>query len=380
MRLLVAGFYANGPGYPNGRMTQAILSAVPGLEVVDLGYPMSQGLELWKIGKAGLVHAFSLVVQCIVLNARSALRVAVAKPGVQDLVYVRYPSVFFMSFISLFPRKVRPRCVVEAFIPVWDSMFNDRGRGRRGVRAQLVRYMESRSLRAAWRVIVDTEANADFVAQQLGVGRESVTSIPLAVEESAWRGVRHSVKAGNSFRVLFVGTLIRLHGLEVICEAIRLFRSGEPFEFVFVGDGQEAHTLRKLITDRPDLSIVWHREWIDTDKVAVAMADADVSLGVFGGKGKASRVLPFKVYMALAVGVPVVTQRDFSVPARAPAPPVVAVQPEASALAEAIRTLRGALDKRFWLHAEGRRYFDAYLSHEAVLRGWERVLTSRNVD
>jgi glycosyltransferase involved in cell wall biosynthesis len=70
------------------------------------------------------------------------------------------------------------------------------------------------------------------------------------------------------------------------------------------------------------------------------VARASVCLGVFGGSEKAGRVIPHKVYEAIAMRRPVVTREGPAVEATFRAGDVVTVPPQdPDALAQAIRDL-----------------------------------------
>jgi glycosyltransferase involved in cell wall biosynthesis len=98
--------------------------------------------------------------------------------------------------------------------------------------------------------------------------------------------------------VLFVGKLIPLHGLETILGAARL---APDLDFRIVGSGQ----LGPLLGERP--ANVEHVAWVEYEDLPQELHRAACALGIFGTSAKASRVIPNKVFQALACGTPVVT-------------------------------------------------------------------------
>ena len=90
-------------------------------------------------------------------------------------------------------------------------------------------------------------------------------------------------------------------------------------------------------------------------------------LGVFGGSQKAGRVIPHKVYEALAMRKPVVTREGPAVSAAFPDGGVVTVPPQdAEALADAIRALIEDPSRREEVAAAGHEsYRDRF--HERAL-------------
>ncbi len=373
-RVLVAGYYADGAGYPNGSVTQSLLVERLGAEVVDLGMAMPAQHALWRLARGALTSRIALAFRLFTRNVASLLRVLRKADRREDVVYVRYPCVPFMLLASFLPRAWRPRCIVDAFISIADSMFTDRARDGASPLARLVRAVEGRALRAADTVLVDTAANAVFMAESLGIDRARIVSLPLGVEEHEWRrgGEPHRASDGV-FVVCFVGTFVPLHGFDVIVAAMDAFDAGDGIRFVFVGDGQDSDTLARFMQRRGDLDIVWHRDWLGPRELAAQVAAADVCLGVFGGSGKASRVLPYKLYLYFCLGKPVISQASLSTPDGAAAP-VSGVAPTGAAVAAAIRSLRSDPVARAELGSLARRYFDAVLGNEALARGWRALL------
>ncbi len=109
---------------------------------------------------------------------------------------------------------------------------------------------------------------------------------------------RPTWRPSPEFRVLFVGKLIPLHGLPTILDAARLL---PQMPFRVVGSGQEEALLR----DRPPN--VEQVPWVDYEDLPAEYGRAGCALGIFGTSPKAGRVIPNKVFQALACGTPVIT-------------------------------------------------------------------------
>jgi glycosyltransferase involved in cell wall biosynthesis len=109
-------------------------------------------------------------------------------------------------------------------------------------------------------------------------------------------------------RVLFVGTFIPLHGVHTIVDAAtRLDRRGTDIRFRLIGRGQEFAAVAERVRRERLARVELLDGWIDGDAYDRELAEADVCLGIFGATDKAQRVIPSKVYDALAAGRPVIT-------------------------------------------------------------------------
>lgn len=379
MRVYVAGPGLRGGGYPNAARTVELLKAHLQVEAVESVSWLPDSLRLWELTRAP-PHRAALVLASIVFGAaRSLVRILAWNRTRPAPVYVPYPSVFFMSLVSLLPTRFRPACIVDSYISVWDSMFRDRGIGSKvGVMSRLVKWAEGRALRAASCVLVDTEANQNRIIQDFGLERSRVRSLPLAIEETPFDDVAFlsAPSQPRRPRVLFVGTLIPLHGVSTVLSAIGALLPEQKYDFRIVGDGQLGHLVSEFLAEHGDGAVAWVRGWQDLKALSAEIAAADVCLGVFGGDQKAARVLPFKLYMYLASGRAVISQHLLSTPSGVPSPPIRTVPPEdPEALAAAIRSLAESSTERFELAAKGRDYYRAHLANQQVARRWATILS-----
>jgi len=106
-----------------------------------------------------------------------------------------------------------------------------------------------------------------------------------------------------------VGKLIPPHGCATILHAAALLIA-HPIHFTLIGSVQDGPTVRRLVAGL-GLSNVTLIDWVDYERLAGWYADSDICLGIFGDSDQANRVVPNKVYQALAVGRAVIT-RDSS--------------------------------------------------------------------
>lgn len=379
--LIVGGLRASGSGYPNAEQTLRLLQAHEVVRIRDLGRVLPPQLHLWTLRHLSPPKKLRALVGLGAGNLLSLVRVLCAVRGRNIPVYVPYPSVFFMWLASWLPRRVRPYCIVDAYISIWDSMFRDRDRTGGGSAASLwIRRFEARALRAASMVLVDTEANRLAMIDDFALQPNQVRSLPLAIDEAPFLAVPSGVhERGEPLRVLFVGTLIPLHGVPTILAAIHRLLSDDRqscrFHFRFIGDGQLGPALNDFIAEHGSGRVSWVRQWQSLEAVATEVADADICLGIFGGDGKAARVLPFKLYMYFAAGRAVISQGKMSLPNGAPPPPLVAIDTaDGIELSRALTSLADDSRHRYSLAQQARAYFTEHLAAARVISAWRLIL------
>lgn len=377
--IYIAGARATGDGYPNGEGTIRMLHDRQLANVIDVGFRLEPNFHLWRIRRLSLLGQVGALCKLGWQNVASLLRI-LRRGGRKALIYVPYPSVFFLFAVGLLPRAMRPVCIADAYISIWDSGFKDRAAsGKPGVLAGCVKWVEGFALRAAAHVLVDTDANRHFMIQEFGLDAASVSSVPLAVDVSLFNYLPVR-RADGKTQVLFIGTLIPLHGIEVILAAAQVLQCRRDICFTIVGDGQLSELVRAQASSGAG-NFRWVREWQSLPQLATRIASADICLGVFGGAAKAARVTPFKLYYYLAAGRAIITQDEGSTPAGAPLPPAVRIRVDAMPasarrLAAAIESLADDSSGRCDLAGHGAAFYGAYLSRDALAAAWRRLLDS----
>jgi glycosyltransferase involved in cell wall biosynthesis len=234
-------------------------------------------------------------------GAKTAARLALAEARL-----FRRPREHFDALIVGYPghldltaaRRVaagRP-VVFNPLVSLYDTFVEDRRRfGPKSFAGRALEAIDRRALRAADLVVADTEANAAFLAELGGLPPEKVEVCFVGAEE---RVFGPGWEPEQPFQALFVGKLIPLHGVATVLQAARV---APDLRFRIVGSGQ----LEPLLRQRP--SNVEHVPWVEYERLPRELHAAGCALGVFGTSEKAGRVIPNKVFQALACGVPVIT-------------------------------------------------------------------------
>ena len=253
-----------------------------GVEVVEL-HRQVWGRHNWSPGLRSLVRL-----------ARAELALSRTDPGDADVVVVGYPGHADMTAA----RRVadgRP-VVFNPLVSLADTLVDDRGVvSRRSPLAAVLRGLDRSAFRRADLVVADTEAHAAYFRDAFDLALESVAVAFVGAEDSVFRPAETEQP---EFHVLFVGKLIPLHGLETILAAARLV---PDVPFVMAGEGQ----LAPLLSARP--ANVEHVPWIEYRELPEAYRCAGCALGIFDAGAKAARVIPNKVFQALACARPVIT-------------------------------------------------------------------------
>lgn len=225
-----------------------------------------------------------------------------------DFLFVGYSGHFDVVPAWVLSRLRRVPLVFDAFLSLYDSLVLDRTTIVPGsLKARLLAGVDRTACRLADRVLIDTESHRDFFCRTFAVPAEKIWVLPIGADETVFHPAPGSAAPGRPFTVLHFGRYIPLHGLETVVRAAAILEAeGEPCRFLLVGDGEERARIEALARELGVRSLEFHPA-LPPERLAPVVRSADLCLGIFGRTGKASRVVPNKVYEAMAAGRPVIT-------------------------------------------------------------------------
>jgi len=112
--------------------------------------------------------------------------------------------------------------------------------------------------------------------------------------------------APKPYRVLYYGSYIPNHGVEIIIKAAQLLRIYPDIHFELIGDGP-TKTMCQQLAELYKLPNITFISWVTQDKLTHHMACADIILGAFGTTPQSLMTIHNKVYEGLAMKKPVIT-------------------------------------------------------------------------
>jgi len=242
-----------------------------------------------------------------VLEAHARLLVQYRRRLQIDAVVVGYPGHLLVPFGRVLAAFWHTRLVFDPLVSLWDTFAGDRGLvAAGGSKAAAVRAVDRAAFALPSLVLADTWAHAAYYEGEFALPRRKLAVVPVgALPAPQATGGARPLERGEPVTVFQYGKWSPLHGAETVLAAAELLRA-EPFRFVLAGEGQLSDALRAEIARRRLANVEWLGALSPAELRAHTLA-ADICLGVFGGSDKAARVVPNKVYEALACGRPVVT-------------------------------------------------------------------------
>jgi len=199
--------------------------------------------------------------------------------------------------------------IYDHMMSPYDSLVNEKKTIRReGLLGKAIYFYEKYILLASDLVLTDTNIHKQYFHELFDTPLEKIEAVPVGTDEDLFRLDASMKKTAKSslFEVLYYGSFLPLHGMEIILKAASILRE-KPIHFTLIGgnrlDLSSFHnTIRQL-----DLNNVTHIDWVEFEELPNYIAQANLGLGgAFGNTGQASRVITGKTFQFLAMAKPVV--------------------------------------------------------------------------
>jgi glycosyltransferase involved in cell wall biosynthesis len=285
-----------------------------------------------------------------------------------DLVWVPCFRQRDLATASRWARARQAPLLFDPLISAYDKLVFEREKAPESSAKALKTLAWERDLfQCADIVLADTREHARFFVETLDVAPHRVHVVPVGAEEALFQPGAAPDKPGDeALEALFFGSFIPLQGTDVIIEAASCYQ-GPPLRWTLIGAGPELAARKLAAADLPNVSF---EPWVDYEALPARIRRADILLGVFGTTQKASRVIPNKVFQALASGKPLVTRRAAAYPDKlidTAGKGIVWLPPgDAAALANALAELAANPRGLSEMGRQARATFDGYFSEAAI--------------
>lgn len=223
--------------------------------------------------------------------------------------YIGQLDIFWLKFLTSF-FKNKPKIIFVPLVSLYDTVIIDRGlSGKNNILAKILLYIDKFSFKIPDLVILDTNEHIKYICDLFGLDKNKFKRVWVGADEDVFYPQCSSLnkrRLGGVFNVLFFGKYIPLHGLEYIIKSAKLLENEKGIKFKMIGNGQLYDKIIRLNNDL-DVKNIEFIEWVEYDKLVDEINKADVVLGIFGGTDKSLRVIPNKVFQAVACRKPVIT-------------------------------------------------------------------------
>ena len=287
-----------------------------------------------------------------------------------DVLIVGFPAHADVPLGRLVCALRRRPLIFDPLVSLYDSAVWDRQLvGHNSLRAGELFLADALGCWLSDLVLLDTQANIGYFSKTFKVSAGKFRRVWVGADDEVMRP-RCGARLFERFTVFFYGSFIPLHGVEYIVEAADVLeRRGETIDVLVVGSGQTYSTVLQIARERGVRSVRFAGR-VGYEALGELMCASDICLGIFGRTPKAFRVIPNKVFDAIAVARPVITADTPAVrEAFRHGENIFLVRPgDGEALAEAILALKRDDRLRTLLGRVAYEHFRANFSIDAISR------------
>ncbi|VTR64725.1 putative Glycosyl transferase, group 1 [Desulfosarcina cetonica] len=225
-----------------------------------------------------------------------------------DAIFVGHPGYFHVHLAWILKRifMKNAKLVYDIFIPLYEATVTDRELIKPfSFFSNLLFLYEKSCCRIADLNLIDTNSHGTYLVNTFKIDPSKIARIFVGPTINV-KPIKYQSKEKRTFKVVFVGTFIPLHGVDIILESARILQDRSDIKFTLVGRGQLRSNIEKLST-KWQLKNVNFLDWIPTEKLGSFILSHDLSLGIFGRTSKTKMVIPSKIFDICASGVPFIT-------------------------------------------------------------------------
>jgi len=293
-----------------------------------------------------------------------------------DICWVGFygqPIALLLSYIQ------RKPIILDAYVSTFETLCEDRALFHpRSLPGRLAYWLDHKSCQKASLVVTDTQANAQYFAQTIGVPKDKLRVIYVGCDESLFYP-RSDISPSSTYcEVFYYGSFLPLHGVEVIIQAAALLKNCRDIRFTIGGIGPLFRKIEDMIK-RFGLRNVSLVGWIPMGQLPMYIARASICLGGhFSTIPKAARVISTKTFQFIAMRKPTIVGDNAATREVFVSGEHVYTVPmgEPKALAEAILHLSSNGTLRDYIASGGYEFFQKRFTTRTIARQLEVLCAS----
>ena len=306
----VCYFGAYRANYSRNQIMIAGLRAA-GVEVIECHVSLWTGIEDRVQVASGKWASWSFVKRVIATYKRLLVKyVALGKD--YDVMVLGYPGQLDVFLARLLTWLRRKPLVLDLFMSIY-LIAVERSLGNKSpISIKLLRWLEAAACKLPDLLICDTKAYVAWYIKVHKLQSKVFRLIPTGVDDRLVKPIVVTKQDDDKFRVLYYGTYIPNHGVDIIVEAANLLKAYSDIHFEFVGEGPTKIEAKQLV-ERYDLKNIAFIDWIQRELLLKKIAETDVVLGAFGTTQQSIITIHNKIYEALAAKKPVISGYSLTV-------------------------------------------------------------------
>lgn len=192
--------------------------------------------------------------------------------------------------------------VFDSFMSPFDALTNENKAGiLGGFFGKLIYPIEKSILNHSDLLLTDTHSHKIFFNQRFNTPLKKIKTIYVGAHENP-TFAKQDLSFDKPMQVLFYGSFLPLHGLDIILDAIKHLKE-MPIKFILIG-GNKAAGKKIELFQKSNTTSFEHLKWVDFPELCQNYISKSelILAGPFGGTGQARRVITGKTFQSLAMG------------------------------------------------------------------------------
>ena len=223
-----------------------------------------------------------------------------------DVMIVGYPGQVDVFFARLLTWLHRKPLVLDMFMSIYLVALEREIDHKSRLSIWLLRLIEKLACHCPDMIICDTDAYVKWYCDTYGLDQKKFRLVPTGADDSVFKSGQTQRRSKSNFHVLYYGSYIPNHGVDIIIEAANLLREQADVQFELVGDGPTRVSAQNL-AQHYNLKNLCFSEWMPQEVLSEKVLDTDLLLGVFGTTPQSLMTIQNKIYEGLAMSKPIVT-------------------------------------------------------------------------
>jgi len=223
-----------------------------------------------------------------------------------DVLVIPWRGILTLPLVKIIHRK--PIIYFPAF-SIYDTLVYDLKKIKKNsLKARFVHFVDKLACNWVDKIVLESTEEINYFIKEFNICKEKFYQLPLAADESIFFP-QIIKKMKKDFVVLFFGSFIPLHGIDIIVKAAIILKDDHDIYFVICGDGQTKPDIEKLIDENKvaNVKLLGH---VSKETLLENIINSDVCLGIFGNSYKAQKVVTNKAFQILVSQKPLITMES----------------------------------------------------------------------
>lgn len=240
-----------------------------------------------------------------VISTYSKLLSRYVKVGAYDVMFLGYPAHYDVLLAWILAKIKRKPLCWDILMSIYQVAIERKLDRISPGTILLIKIIERYASRLPDMLFLESEEYIEWYTKTHDLSRKKFRKLPMGVDTDKYHPIEKVV--GNSkFTILYYGSFIPNHGVQLMAEAASQFSNHSNILFNFIGTGPEYGIIKKWIDDK-HINNVHLLGWVDDETLLSNISQADMCMGVFGITPQSHMTIQHKILECLAMKKPVIS-------------------------------------------------------------------------